>query len=155
GSPLYILHMAAAAGIDALNESRSRGLPMYGETLTPYLSFTQDELWKEPNGLLYNNYPTIKTQEDQDAIWASLADNRLQVISSDHFLIKAIDRNTKMGSTIEDLQCGQAGVELRVPVAYSLGVGSGRLSIERFVQLISTNPAKIMGLYPQKGTLAP
>jgi dihydropyrimidinase len=155
GSPLYILHMAAAAGIDALNEYRSRGLPMYGETLTPYLSFTQDELWKEPNGLLYNNYPTIKTQEDQDAIWAALADNRLQVISSDHFLIKAIDRNTKMGTTIEDLQCGQAGVELRVPVAYSLGVGAGRLSLERFVQLISTNPAKIMGLYPQKGTLAP
>ena len=147
--------MGAETAIDALAEYRTRGLPVYGETLTPYLSFTADELWKEPRGLLYNNYPTIKTQQDQDAIWASVADNRLQVISSDHFLIKAVDRYSKMGTTIEDLQCGQAGVELRIPVAYTLGVGSGRLSLSRFVQLISTNPAKIMGLYPQKGTLAP
>jgi dihydropyrimidinase len=155
GSPLYILHMAAADGVDALAEARSRGLPFYGETLTPYLSFTGENLWEEERGLLYNNYPTLKTQDDQDRLWSAVQDNRLQVISSDHFLIKAVDRNSKMGTKVDDgLQCGQAGVELRMPVSYSLGVATGRLSLTRFVQVIATNPAKIMGLYPQKGTIA-
>jgi dihydropyrimidinase len=154
GSALYILHMAAAAGVEALAEARARGVPCYGETLTPYLSFTADALWEEDRGLLYNNYPTIKTQADQDVLWAGVADGRLQVVSSDHFLIKAVDRNTKMGVTIHDLQCGQAGVELRIPVLYTLGVASGRLDLQQFVDLVATNPAKLMGLYPRKGTLA-
>lgn len=153
GCALYVLHMAAAAGVDALSESRARGVPCYGETLTPYLSFTADVLWSD-RGLLYNNYPTIKAQADQDVLWAALCDGRLQAVSSDHFLIKAVDRNTKMGVTIEDLQCGQAGVELRMPVLYTLGVGSGRLDLQGFVDLVATNPAKLMGLYPRKGTLA-
>jgi dihydropyrimidinase len=155
GSALYILHMAAAAGVEALAEARARGLPMYGETLTPYLSFTADALWEEGRGLLFNNYPTIKTQADQDLLWGAVADDRLQAVTSDHFLIKAADRMTKMGVTIEDLQCGQAGVETRIPVLYSSGVAAGRLSLERFVQLVATNPARLMGLYPRKGTLAP
>jgi dihydropyrimidinase len=155
GSALYVLHMAAAAGVEALAESRARGLPMYGETLTPYLTFTADALWEEGRGLLFNNYPTIKTQADQSVLWAAVADDRLQAVTSDHFLIKAADRMTKMGVTIEDLQCGQAGVETRLPVLYSSGVSTGRLSLERFVQLVATNPARLMGLYPRKGTLAP
>jgi dihydropyrimidinase len=62
GSGLYVLHVAAGTGACAIAEARSRGLPCYGETLTAYLSFTADELWQEDRGLLYNNYPTIKTQ---------------------------------------------------------------------------------------------
>jgi dihydropyrimidinase len=155
GSALYILHMAAAAGVDALAQARAAGLPMYGETLTPYLSFTADALWEEGRGLLFNNYPVIKTQADQDVLWEAIADDRVQAVTSDHFLIKAADRMTKMGVTIEDLQCGQAGVETRLPVLFSSGVATGRISVERFVQLVATNPARLMGLYPRKGTLAP
>ena len=155
GSPLYVLHMAAGTAVAALTESRARGLPFYGETLTPYLSFTSDKLWDDANrGLLWNNYPTIKSQEDQDVLWAALSDDRLQTVGSDHFLIKATDRYEKMGTTVDALQCGQAGVELRLPVLYHLGVHQGRLSANRFVEVVSTNPAKIMGLYPRKGTLA-
>ena len=155
GSPLYILHMGAASGVAALTESRERGLPVYGETLTPYLSFTSDRLWDDANrGLLWNNYPTIKSQSDQDELWAALADDRLQTVGSDHFLIRANDRYEKMGTTIDSLQCGQAGVELRLPVLYHLGVHQGRLTPSRFVEVVSTNPAKLMGLYPRKGTLA-
>jgi dihydropyrimidinase len=155
GSPLYILHMAAGSGVEALAEGRAKGLPFYGEALTPYLSFTAEKLWDDDNrGLLWNNYPTIKNQEDQDALWAAIADNRLQVVSSDHFLIKAVDRYEKMGTTVDALQAGQAGVELRIPVLFHLGVQGGRISVNRFVELISTNPAKIMGLYPRKGQIA-
>jgi dihydropyrimidinase len=147
--------MAAAAGVDALAEARAKGLPCYGETLTPYLSFTADNLWEDERGLLYNNYPTIKTQADQDVLWEAIVDDRIQAVTSDHFLIKAADRMTKMGVTIEDLQCGQAGVEMRLPVLHTLGVAAGRLTLERLVQLTSTNPARLMGLYPAKGTIAP
>jgi len=155
GSPLYVLHMAAGAGVDALNEGRARGLPFYGETLTPYLSFTSDALWDdERRGLLWNNYPTIKSQADQDVLWEAVADDRLQVISSDHFSLTSTDRYEKMGETVDSLQAGQSGVELRIPVVFHLGVQQGRLTLNRFVELVSTNPARIMGLYPRKGAIA-
>lgn len=166
GSPLYVLHVAAAAAVRAIGESRARGFPAYGETLAAYLSFTQEDLWdREPitidgttypdRGLLYNNYPVPKAPSDRDAIWSAIADNGLQVVSSDHFLAKAVDRFTKQGTTIHSMQSGQAAVELRIPVLYTLGVSTGRISLRRFVDVISTNPAKLMGLYPRKGTLAP
>jgi len=154
GSALYVLHVAAGSAVEAIAEARARGMPAYGETLTPYLSFTQEALWETERGLLYNNYPTIKSEADRSVLWEAVADDRLQVVSSDHFLISAADRMTKMGVTIEDLQCGQAGVEMRLPVLYTLGVASGRLTLERLVELVATNPAKLMGLYPRKGTIA-
>lgn len=154
GSALYVLHVAAGSAVEAIAEARARGLPAYGETLTPYLSFTQEALWEPERGLLYNNYPTIKTKADQDVLWQAVADDRLQAVSSDHFLITAADRMSKMGVTVEDLQCGQAGVELRLPVLYTLGVASGRLSLERLVELVATNPARLFGLYPRKGVVA-
>jgi dihydropyrimidinase len=139
GSPLYVLHMAAGSGIEALAEGHARGLPFYGETLSPYLSFTADKLWDDENrGLLWNNYPTIKFQEDQDLLWQAIADNRLQVVSSDHFLM-AGDRYGNMGVTVDALQAGQAGVELRIPVLFHLGVQGGRITVNRFVELVSTN----------------
>lgn len=155
GSPLYILHMAAGSAVQALAEGRARGLPFYGETLIAYLSFTAEKLWDDANrGLLWNNIPPIKLQEDQDILWDSIVDGRLQVVSTDHFAVSAADRYDKEGSTIDHLQAGQAAVELRVPVLYHLGVASGKLSLERFVELTSTNPARIMGLYPRKGQIA-
>src|SRR6266508_2496838 len=85
----------------------------------------------ENRGLLWNNYPTIKFQEDQDLLWQAIADNRLQVVSSDHFLM-AEDRYGKMGVTVDALQAGQAGVELRIPVLFHLGVQGGRITVNRF-----------------------
>jgi len=155
GSPLYILHMAAGAGVVALAEGRTRGLPFYGETLACYVSFTSDKLWDDENrGLLWNNYPTIKSQADQDLLWQALVDNRLQVVSADHFSLTSTQRYEQMGVELGSLQAGQSSVELRIPVTFHLGVQEGRLSLNRFVEVVSTNPAKILGLYPRKGTLA-
>ena len=155
GSPLYVLHMAAGSGVRALSEGRSRGLPFYGETLLLYLSFTADALWEdERRGLLWNNYPPIKFREDQELLWEALADDRLQAVGTDHFAVTASDRDEKMGTTVDQLQAGIASVELRVPVLFHLGVTDGRLSLNRFVEVVAANPAKLMGLYPRKGTLA-
>lgn len=154
GSPLYIFHMAAGSGVEALAESRAKGLPMYGETLLIYLTWTADKLFDDENrGLLWSNFPTIKFQEDQDLLWEAIADNRVQVVSSDHYGLKAETRYTYMGETIEGPQGGQNANEMRVPVMFHR-VQEGKIGLNRFVELISTNPAKIMGLYPKKGQLA-
>ena len=165
GSPLYILHMAAGSAIEALAEFRARGLPMYGETLAAYLSFTQDDLWDETpievngkeyaRGALYNNYPTPKFGPDRDTCWEAITDDRLQAVGTDHCLVKLTDRYETMGTTVDAMQAGQASVELRVPLVYSHGVATGRFSASRWVELVSYNPARLMGLWPAKGELAP
>lgn len=156
GSPLYVLHVAAGRAAAAIAEARAQGLPVYGETLAAYLSFTSDALFDdERKGLLWNNYPTIKSQEDQDFLWAALGDDRLQCVGSDHLAYTAQTRYEVMGTTVDNLQAGQAAVELRLPVVYHMGVAQGRLTLERFVEVVSANPAKLMGLYPQKGALVP
>ena len=165
GSPLYVLHMAAGSGIAALNEGRARGLPFYGETLLAYLCFDNTNLWdRSPvevngktypsRGLLYNNYPCLKFPEDKEACWEAIASDQLQAVGTDHCLISLADRFEKLGSELPFVQAGQAAVDLRLPVLFDLGVQSGRLSLERFVDVVSTNPAKIMGLWPKKGQLA-
>jgi dihydropyrimidinase len=129
---------------------------MYGETLIVYLSYTAEKLFDDANrGLLVSNFPTIKFQEDQNTLWAAVADDRLQVVSSDHYGLTAEARYTHMGTRVDTPQGGQNAVEMRVPVLFHRGVQEGRISLERFVELISTNPAKIMGLYPRKGALQP
>jgi dihydropyrimidinase len=164
GSPLYILHMAAGAAIDALAEARARGLPVYGETLPVYLSFTQDDLWDDAEvevegqrfpykGLLHNNYPTIKTAADREACWQALADGRLHTVGSDHALVSVRDRFLAMGVELPFVQAGQAANEIRVPLVYDRGVRTGRISASRWVELVATNPAKLMGLWPRKGEL--
>ncbi len=154
GSPLYIFHMAAGSGVEALAESRARGLPMYGETLLIYLTWTADKLFDdESRGLLWSNFPTIKFQEDQNVLWEAVADNRLQVVSSDHYGLKADTRYTYMGDRVDTPQGGQNANEMRVPVMFHL-VQQGKIGLNRFVELVSTNPARIMGLYPKKGQLA-
>jgi dihydropyrimidinase len=99
----------------------------------------------------------VKGEEDRRTLWAAIADDRVQVVSSDHSAYPVATRFEEMGSTLESelMQGGQTAVELRVPVLYHLGVAEGRIDVRRFIELISANPAKLMGLYPRKGLLAP
>ena len=165
GCALYVLHIAAGSGVAALAEGRSKGLPFYGETLSCYLSFTQDELWDEGEitvgdrtyprrGLLFNNYPSIKTAADRELLWEAIADGRLDVVATDHCLIDVADRYQLHGAELPFPQGGQAAVELRLPLLYSSGVVPGRIGVSRFVELASTAPAKLLGLWPQKGEIA-
>lgn len=151
GCLLYVLHIAAGSAVRALAEARARGLPVYGETLTPYLSFTADQLWENP---LVSNYPVPKYAEDQAVLWQALADDSLQTVGSDHFSTTR-DDHYSMGDTVDSMMAGHANVELRLPVLFHLGVQEGRIGLNRFVEVVSTNPAKLMGLYPRKGSLAP
>jgi dihydropyrimidinase len=155
GCPLYVLHVGAGTGAQAIREARARNARVFGETLLCYLSFTSDDLWDDSkDGLLWNNWPAVKGHEDRAVLWRAIEDNTLQVVSSDHYVVKREDRYRGMGTTVEGGgQAGQAAVEMRLPVLFHVGVNSGRLSVERFVDLVATNPARLMGLHPRKGVL--
>lgn len=152
-SPIYILHVSSAAALAAITQARTRGLPVYGETLLTYLSFTNEQVRTgEDGGLLWNNFPPLKCDSDRRTLREAVKDDRLQVVSSDQWA-NTYDERMASGTTIDRLQSGQAAVELRVPVLFHLLVNSGMIELERFVEVVATNPAKLMGIYPEKGDL--
>ena len=155
GSSVYFVHVSSALGMQALGDARRRGLVAFGETTAPYLSFTAEKLWDDDHGLLWATTPPLKYAADRDALWDGLATDELQVAASDHFVVSIEDKYERMGTTIQSLMGGYDGVELRVPILFHSGVQEGRLTLRRFVDVVSATPAKIMGLYPRKGCLAP
>jgi len=151
GIALYFMHVSAAFGVEAIRDARGRGMPVYGETLHQYLMYTSDD-YKRPNGQIYHTYPSIKAQADQNALWAGTLDNTIHTVATDEVCCSL--KVKTMGKRIDDTTGGNVGVEPRVSLMYSEMVGRRGYSLERFVDLVSSNAAKIMGLYPRKGALA-
>ena len=126
-------------------------MPVYGETLHQYLMYTSED-YKRPNGQMYHTYPSIKAQADQNALWAGTLDNTIHAVATDEVCCSL--KVKTMGKRIDDTTGGNVGVEPRVSLMYSEMVGRRGYSLEKFVDLVSSNAAKIMGLYPRKGALA-
>jgi dihydropyrimidinase len=167
-APLYLVHMNTAGEVDMLHYARTHGLKVMGETCPQYLFFTEDEL-RRPDGAKWICSPPLRTKVDNDRLWQGLADGSIQTIATDHcpFFFngnKPIMYERKpiaipgkeLGLTdFTKIPNGLPGVEDRLAVLWTRGVGSGKLSANQFVALTSTNPAKIFGLYPRKGALLP
>ncbi len=152
GSAVYLMHVSAREGVAAIAEARRKGLPIYGETLHHYASFTSD-VYGEPEGPLYHTYPSLKSREDAAALWHGLLDRTLSTIATD---VLFCPRSVKLsGRTIEDTVGGNAATEERVGITYTEGVVKRGMSLQRFVDVTSANAAKILGMYPRKGALAP
>ena len=151
GIVLYFMHVSAASGVAAIREARARGMPVYGETLHQYLMYTAED-YKRPNGQMYHTYPSLKAQADQDALWSGFSDGTLQTVATDEVCCSLQVKT--MGKRIDDTTGGNVGVEPRVSLMYTEMVGRRGYTLEKFVDLVSTNAAKIMGLYPRKGALA-
>ena len=151
GIALYFMHVSAEFCVEAIREARGRGLPVYGETLHQYLMYTSED-YKRPNGQIYHTYPSIKAQADQNALWAGMLDNTIHTVATDEVCCSLKDKI--QGKRVDDATGGNVGVEPRVSLMYSEMVGRRGYSLERFVNLVSSNAAKIMGLYPRKGALA-
>jgi dihydropyrimidinase len=151
GITLYFMHVSAASGVKAVRDARARGLPIYGETLHQYLMYTSED-YKRPNGQIYHTYPSLKSQQDQDELWAGTVDGTILTVATDEVCCSL---NVKtMGKRIDDTTGGNVGVEPRVAVMYTEMVGRRGYTLEKFVDLVSTNAAKVMGLYPRKGAIA-
>jgi dihydropyrimidinase len=151
GIALYFMHVSAANGVRAIREARARGLPVYGETLHQYLMYTEED-YKRPNGQIYHTYPSLKSQADQNELWAGTVDGTIHTVATDEVCC-ALNVKT-LGKRIDDTTGGNVGVEPRVAVMYTEMVGRRGYSLEKFVGLVSSNAARIMGLYPRKGAIA-
>lgn len=148
---VYFVHATAKEGVAAVAEARAAQLPIYGEALHNYLEFTCDD-YRQPGGLAIHTYPAIKFSEDRDALQQGLADGSMSATATDEWTTY---REIKLaGDTIRTLCGGHNGIETRMPVTYTKLAASGRISPERFAAITSTNAAKIMGMYPQKGAIA-
>jgi dihydropyrimidinase len=151
GMAVYMMHVSAAAGVQAVAESRARGFPIYGETLHQYLVYTSDD-YRRPNGQIYHTYPSLKSKRDQDRLWDGLARGDLHCVGTDEICCRL---SVKVhGKRVDDTTGGNSGVEPRVAVMYTETVEKRGYSLEKFVDVVSTNAARILGLYPRKGAIA-
>ena len=152
GTALYMMHVSAATGVSAIQEARRRGVPIYGESLHQYMLYTQED-YKKPNGQIYHTYPSLKGPEDHAALWQGTLDGSIHCIATDEICCTLAQK--LQGVRIDDTTGGNAGVEPRVALMYTEMVGRRGYSLQRYVDLVSANAARIMGLYPRKGALAP
>jgi dihydropyrimidinase len=151
-APTYIVHLSSAAALAACRSARAQGLPLFVETRPLYLYLTADR-YAADDGALYVAQPPLRAHADAEALWRGLADGSIDTIASDH---APWTRALKMESAhdVRRARPGVAELDTMLPLLYTEGVATGRLALERFVALTSTNAARLFGMYPRKGTLA-
>jgi len=154
--PIYIVHLSAAEALDMVTEARDRGLPAFAETCPQYLFLSYDN-YEEPGfaGAKYVMSPPLREKAKQDQLWRGLAFNDLQCISTDHCPFCMKEQKELGLNDFSKIPNGAPGIETRMSLVYDGGVRTGRITLNRFVELTSTSPAKIFGLFPRKGTIAP
>jgi len=154
-APLYVVHMSSAPAVEAVRQARAEGQKVISETSISYLALT-DEVYQqegmEPAKFICT--PPVRSAENRDALWSHLGAGDIQVVGSDHDPFSFADRVRLGADDFARIPNGIAGVEQIRPILWSDGVRQGRLSLEHFVALTATNPAKTMGLWPRKGTIA-
>lgn len=156
--PLLIVHVAGLEAVRVVHSSQALGLPILAESCPQYLFLTQEDLDRDGlEGAKYCCSPPPRDAASQEAVWAGLLDGTLQMYSSDHAPYR-FDASGKLPkgdqTTFKDMANGVPGLELRMPLLFSEGVLTGRMTIERFVAVTSANHARTYGLYPRKGTIA-
>jgi dihydropyrimidinase len=152
GAAVYFVHASAKEGVDAVAEARGQGLPIYAETLHQYACFNA-EYYKTPRGFCSHTYPSLKFPEDQQALWDGLVHDAVSTLATDEYPTN-LELKLK-GKTIEDVTGGNLGAEARLGIAWTEGVGKRGMTLTRFADITATNAARILGLYPKKGVLAP
>lgn len=153
-APLYIVHLSTSIGLDYIKLAHNRRQQVYAETCPQYL-FLDEEKYNEANngGLKYIMSPPLRKKENQEHLWNGLRDGYIQTVATDHCPF-AFSKDKQRGKD-DFTKCpnGAPGVEERMPLMFSEGVMKGKISINKFVDVCCTAPAKIFGLYPKKGTI--
>jgi dihydropyrimidinase len=154
GASLYVVHVTCREAATAVAAARALGWPVHAETCPQYL-LLDDSVYERADfeGAAYVIAPPIRPADHQPALWEALESGVLEAVGSDHCPFTMSQK--EMGrDDFRLIPGGAAGVEHRLPLLYTHGVGTGRLSLSRFVDLVSTGPAKLFGLYPRKGSIA-
>ena len=152
GAAVYFVHVSAREGVETVAEARAQGLPVYGETLHQYACFNA-EYYKTPRGFCSHTYPSLKFPEDQQALWNGLVHDGLSTLATDEYPTSLALK--LKGRTVEDVTGGNVGAEARIGICFSEGVIKRGMSLPRFADVTATNAARILGLYPKKGVIAP
>jgi len=155
GCTVYFVHLSSKLALNAVREARAEGAQVYAETRPVYLYLDKDS-YELPDGVGKNYvcWPPLRDKADQEALWQGLRDGAIDTYATDHTTYMSAE---KMAGSLSfaDVPGGVASVQTSVGMLYAEGVKKGRLSLQRFVQVTATNPAKLFGLWPSKGTLAP
>ncbi|MBC8069613.1 MAG: dihydropyrimidinase [Deltaproteobacteria bacterium] len=155
--PVYLVHLSAQRALERVMEARDRGLPAYAETCPQYLFFSEDDLRGTPEdefeGAKFVCTPPLRPKHHHDHLWRGLRNYDLQVVSTDHCPFCMKDQKQLGKGSFAKIPNGMPGVETRLYMLWE-AVQQGKISLNRFVEITSTAPAKIFGLYPRKGTLA-
>jgi len=156
--PIFVVHVSAPEAMDAIREAQLRGAKVYAETCPQYLFLTADDLDQEGmEGAKFCCSPPPRDRDSQKAMWRGIFNGTFQVVSSDHAPFR-FDESGKLvhgsNAPFKKIPNGIPGLEVRLPLLFSEGVQKGRIDIHRFVSLTATQPAKLFGLFPRKGTIA-
>lgn len=160
--PVYIVHLSAKEALATVVEARDRGLPAFAETCPHYLFLNREE-YDRPGfeAAKYVMTPPLRDHQCQHALWQGLKFDDLQIVATDHCPfcfnenLYGLQRSKQLGrDDFEKIPNGAPGVELRLPLLFDGGVKARKISLNRFVQLMSTAPAKMFGLFPRKGAIA-
>ncbi len=156
GVPVYIVHLSSEDALNEVREARNRGLPAFAETCPQYLLLSQDELARPGfEGAKYVFTPPLRPKEHQPRLWDGLKHDHLQVVSTDHCPFCFKDQKILGKDDFTKIPNGGPGIENRLQLIYHHGVNQGKITLNRFVELTSTTPARIFGMYPRKGEIAP
>jgi len=155
GAPVYIVHLSSEDALNQVREARDRGVPAFAETCPQYLLLSIEELERPGfEGAKYVFTPPLRPKEHQPKLWDGLKHDHLQVVSTDHCPFCFQDQKSLGKDDFTKIPNGGPGIENRLQLIYYHGVNSGKLSLNRFVEITSTTPARIFGMYPKKGEIA-
>ncbi|MCL2562956.1 MAG: dihydropyrimidinase [Oscillospiraceae bacterium] len=154
-APLYIVHLTCALGLDLIRCRRERGQKhLFAETCPQYITL-DETAYARPDGLKFIMSPPLRAKENQDALWKGIMTGEIQTMGTDHCPF-FYNKEKQLGKDdFTKAPGGAPGVEARMAITFSEGVSAGRLTLEQFVDLTATNPAKLFGMYPKKGVLKP
>ncbi len=157
GATLYFFHLSSREALTAVAEARKKGRPVYTETCPHYLAFNDSAYSQEfEKAIQFIRFPPIRSAADQAALWRGVRDGTVDCIGTDHVTAFLAEKKAlSEGKAFNEMPGGMGQVENRLNFMFSEGVAKGRISVNRLVEVVSTNAARIFGLYPQKGTIAP
>jgi dihydropyrimidinase len=153
GATGYIVHISSAEALSLCSKARAEGLSIHTETRPEFLHLTADE-HRGPDARLHVITPPLRESPDREALWRGIEEGRIDVVATDDAGFWSKAQKLSAPDSIEELRLGISGLQLYRPILFSEGVLTGRISIERFVEITATAAARIFGLYPRKGTIA-
>lgn len=151
-SRLYVVHLSTGEGAEMIRRARDRGVDVFGETCTQYLMFNE-EVFKRDDGHLYATAPQVKSEKDRQRLWKGLGRDELSIVATDTCTFDT-EQKAMWDGDFRDIPLGMPGVETLFPVMYTNAHREQGWSLNKLVQKISTNPSKILGMHPQKGSVA-